>query len=46
METLLEDISFNASDDNPVIKVTIDKPFVLNAMKEIIHTHDFKKYVL
>jgi len=46
METLLEDISFNASDENPVIKVTIDKPFVLNAMKDIIHTHDFKKYVL
>ena len=46
METLLEDISFNASNENPMIKVVIDKPFVLNAMKEIIHTHDFKKYVL
>ncbi|MBE5741368.1 MAG: ATP-dependent protease ATPase subunit HslU [Clostridiales bacterium] len=46
MELLLEDISFNASDDNPMVKVVIDKPFVLNAMKEIIHTHDFKKYVL
>lgn len=46
MEALLEDISFNADDSNPVIKVVIDKPFVLNTMKEIIHTHDFKKYVL
>ncbi len=46
MELLLEDISFNASDENPMVKVTIDKQFVLNAMKEIIHTHDFKKYVL
>ena len=46
MELLLEDISFNASDENPVIKVTIDRPFVVNTMKEIIHTHDFKKYVL
>ena len=46
MELLLEDISFNASDENPMVKVTIDKPFVLNTMKEIIHTHDFKKYVL
>lgn len=46
MELLLEDISFNASDNNPEIKVTIDRPFVLNAMKELIHTHDFKKYVL
>ena len=46
MEILLEDISFNASDDNPMIKVVVDKNFVLNAMKEVIHTHDFKKYVL
>ena len=46
MELLLEDISFNASDDNPMIKVVIDKPFVINTMKNIINTHDFKKYVL
>ena len=46
MELLLEDISFNASDDNPVVKVKIDRAFVLNAMKDMIHTHDFKKYVL
>ena len=46
MEMLLEDISFNASDENPMIKVTIDRNFVVNAMKEVMHTHDFKKYVL
>ena len=46
MELLLEDISFNASEENPMVKVVVDKPFVLNTMKEIIHTHDFKKYVL
>ena len=46
MELLLEDISFNASDENPMIKVTIDRNFVMNAMKEIMHSHDFKKYVL
>ena len=46
MELLLEDISFNASDENPMVKVVIDRPFVVNTMKEIIHTHDFKKYVL
>ena len=46
MELLLEDISFNASDENPMVKVKIDRPFVVNTMKEIIHTHDFKKYVL
>ena len=46
METLLEDISFNASDENPMIKVTIDRNYVFNAMKEVMHAHDFKKYVL
>ncbi|MCQ2564547.1 MAG: ATP-dependent protease ATPase subunit HslU [Clostridia bacterium] len=46
MESLLEDISFNASDDNPMVKVVVDKPFVINTMKNLIHTHDFKKYVL
>ncbi len=46
MELLLEDISFNASNENPMVKVKIDRLFVENTMKEIIHTHDFKKYVL
>lgn len=46
METLLEDISFNASDNNPPVDVKIDKAFVTNAMKDLLHTHDFKKYVL
>ncbi len=46
MELLLEDISFNASDNNPMIDVKIDKAFVTNAMKDLIHTHDFKKYIL
>ena len=46
MELLLEDISFNASDNNPMVKVVVDKPFVLNTMNALIHTHDFKKYVL
>lgn len=46
MEMLLEDISFNASNENPMVKVVIDKPFVLNTMKDFIKSHDFKKYVL
>ena len=46
MELLIEDISFNASEDNPMTKVKIDKTFVENTMKDMIHTHDFKKYVL
>lgn len=46
MERLLEDISFNASDDNPMVKVVVDKPFVENTMKDLIHSNDYKKYVL
>ena len=46
MELLVEDISFNASEENPMTKVKIDRTFVENAMKDMIHTHDFKKYVL
>ncbi len=46
MEMLLEDISFNASEENPIVKVKIDRAFVENTMKDMIHTHDFKKYVL
>ena len=46
MELLIEDISFNASEENPMTKVKIDKAFVENTMKDMIHTHDFKKYVL
>ena len=46
MELLLEDISFNASDENPMIKVVVDRPFVLNTMKDVLNSHDFKKYIL
>ena len=46
MELLIEDISFNASEENPMTIVKIDKAFVENTMKDMIHTHDFKKYVL
>ncbi len=46
LEALLEDISFNANDNNPMVKVVIDKPFVLNAMQNMIQSHDYKKYVL
>lgn len=46
IELLLEDISFNASDENPMISVVIDRPFVMNTMKNLLQSHDFKKYVL
>ncbi len=46
MEALLEDISFNANDDNPVVKVKIDKPFVISTMENLIQSHDYKKYII
>lgn len=46
MESLLEDISFNASGDIPMLDVTIDKTYVQNAFKETKKKFDLKKYVL
>ena len=46
LEALLEDISFNASGEHPVLKVTIDKLYVQNAFSENKKKHDLKKYVL
>ncbi len=46
MELLLEDISFNASGDHPLLDVTIDKAYVQNAFKETKKKFDLKKYVL
>lgn len=46
MEALLEDISFNASDENPMVKVEIDKPFVMKTMANLIEEHDYRKYIM
>ena len=46
MEALVEDISFNASDENPLVDVTIDKLYVENTLKKSFTGHDYKKYVL
>ena len=46
MESLLEDISFNASGDHPMLKVKIDKKYVQNAFKESKKKFDLKKYIL
>ncbi len=46
METLLEDISFNASGENPMIDVVIDKEYVKKAFSSISKQHDLRKYVL
>ena len=46
MESLLEDISFNASGDHPLLKVKIDRKYVQNAFKETKKKFDLKKYIL
>lgn len=46
MEALLEDISFNACGQHPLLDVVIDKNYVQNAFKETKKKYDLKKYVL
>ena len=46
LENLVEDISFNASQDNPLVEVVIDKVFVENTLVSAFKSHDFKKFVL
>ncbi len=46
MELLLEDISFNASGNHPMLEVVIDRSYVQNAFKESKRKFDLKKYVL
>lgn len=46
MENLLEDISFNASGDHPMIDVKIDKKYVIDHLSKAIKKHDLKKYIL
>ena len=46
MELLLEDISFNATGDHPMLEVMVDKNYVINAFKETKRKYDLSKYVL
>ena len=46
MEQLLEDISFNATRDHPVINVKVDKKYVEEHLANLIKSQDLKKYVL
>lgn len=46
MEALVEDISFNASNNNPMIDVKIDSVFVENTLNKAFTEHDYKKYIL
>mgnify|MGYP000481169513 FL=1 len=46
IEKVLEDISFNATGENPLVKVVIDKNYVQNAFGEDRKKYDLKKYIL
>lgn len=46
MESLLEDLSFNASGDHPLVKVKIDKQYVEEHLGDRIRRHNLKKYIL
>lgn len=46
MESLLEDISFNADGNNPPLEVKVDKAYVAEHLAKEISAHDLKKYIL
>lgn len=46
MESLLEDISFNADGNNPPLDVVVDKTYVTEHLAKEISAHDLKKYIL
>ena len=46
MELLLEDISFNATGQHPLMEVVIDRAYVKNAFKDTVKKYDLKKFVL
>ena len=46
IEKVLEDISYNAGGDQPMIEVKIDKNYVQKAFTDTKKKYDLKKYVL
>ncbi len=46
MESLLEDISFNADGNNPQINVNVDKAYVVEHLAKEISEHNLRKYIL
>ncbi len=46
MELLLEDISFNANGEHPMLDVVVDKEYVNKALNTVVKAHDLRKYVL
>lgn len=46
IEKLLEDISYNASGDHPVINVEIDSKYVKENLADLLKEYDLRKYIL
>lgn len=46
MEALLEDVSFNATGEHPMLDIIIDKNYVNSVFKDNDRKFDLKKYVL
>lgn len=46
MESLLEDISFNATGDHPLIEINVDKIYVNEHLDNICKKFDLSKYIL
>ena len=46
IEKLLEDISFNATGDHPMINVKIDRQYVKEHLANVLKEHDLKKYII
>lgn len=46
LELLLEDVSYNAGGEHPMVDVVIDKKYVTEAFKNFDKNHDLRKYVL
>lgn len=46
MESLLDDISFNASGDHPMVEVRIDKNYVLEHLSKEAKILNLKKYII
>ena len=46
LETLLEDISFNAGGDHPDVQLALDEKYVCERMENTFQDRDLRKYIL
>lgn len=46
MEQLLEDVSFNANGEHPLVKLNIDRKYVTDHLITTVKKHDLRKHIL